>query len=60
MVPPRSLPAEKTRYTPQQYLALERKAACRSEYHEGWICAKIEFPEEASSGEGEPVSSPQT
>jgi len=34
-----SLPAEKTRYTPQQYLALERKAAYKSEYHEGYIYA---------------------
>jgi hypothetical protein len=26
-------------YTPQQYLALERKAAVRSEYFDGTICA---------------------
>jgi len=33
-----SLQAQK-RYTPEEYLALERQAQCKSEYYAGEICA---------------------
>lgn len=55
--PPVSLSAEKIRYTPQQHLALERKAASRSEYHDGWLSAMSGASREQNLIAGSPYAS---